>query len=262
MIPTLTLPAARLLQLEAQGLLNPPDHPAAPADVLAAVRRMASLQIDTIHIVARSPYLVLFSRLGDYQPAWLDQHLAQGALFEHWGHAACFLPVEDYPYFRRFMLDGMRKFFSDSFVEENRAVLDAVLAHVRANGPMRSADFESEKKPGGWWNWKIEKLALEYWFLRGDLMIARRDKFQRVYDLRERVLPEWDNSRAPSLAETLRALVRRTVQVLGIARPAWVWDYYRLSKRAVQQALAELVAEGELCEVQVEGWEGPALVAP
>jgi hypothetical protein len=158
------------------------------------------------------------------------------------------------------MLDKVRDYYSASFVEKNQAVMDAVLAQVRANGPLRSADFAGVKSPGGWWNWKIEKDALEYWFGQGELMVARRDKFQRVYDLRERVLPSWDDARAPTLAETYRALVRRSVQALGIARPAWVWDYFRLSKRVVQNELAGLVAEGELCEVAVEGWPEPALV--
>ena len=84
------------------------ERPAEKPDVLAAIRRMGVLQIDTINVVARSPYLVLWSRLGDYTPAWLDELLAEGALFEYWAHAMCFLPIEDYPLFRRFMLDGAK----------------------------------------------------------------------------------------------------------------------------------------------------------
>ena len=79
--------------------------PAEKSDVLQAIRRMGVLQIDTIHVIARSPYLVLWSRLGDYRPEWLDELLAEGALFEYWSHAMCFLPIEDYPLYRRRMLD-------------------------------------------------------------------------------------------------------------------------------------------------------------
>src|SRR5512144_2815742 len=100
----LTLPAARALMLAAQGLLEPPRSPATKADVLAAIRRMGALQIDTIHVVARAPYLVLWSRLGDYDPAWLDELLAEGKLFEYWAHEASFLPIEQYPLWRRRML--------------------------------------------------------------------------------------------------------------------------------------------------------------
>ena len=78
---TLTRTDARNLLLAVQGLLVPPPAPAAKPDVLAAIRRMGVLQIDTIHVVARSPYLTLFSRLGEYDPAWLDEHLAEGRLF-------------------------------------------------------------------------------------------------------------------------------------------------------------------------------------
>lgn len=258
----LTLPAAQLLSVEAQGLRQPLSRPAVKEDVLATIRRLGLLQIDTINIVARAPYLALFSRLGDYQPAWLDELLAEGRIFEYWAHAACFLPIEDYPYHRRIMLEGQRMYYRDGWYEQNRPAVDGVLAHVRANGAVRSADFEGEKRAGGWWNWKIEKNALEYWFSTGDLMVRRRENFQRVYDLRERVLPGWDDTRAPSPEEVYRKLVERTVHALGIARPAWVWDYFRLNKVKVAAAIKELAREGRLREVAVEGWEEPALLHP
>src|SRR6476646_8787436 len=101
----LSLAAVRALHLAAQGLAQPPAAAARKEDVLAAIRRMAGLQIDTISVVARSPYLVLWSRLGAYEPRWLDELLAEGALFEYWAHAACFLPIEDDAFYRREMLD-------------------------------------------------------------------------------------------------------------------------------------------------------------
>ena len=102
----LSLAGARALHLAAQGLHAPLEAPARKEDVLAAIRRMAGLQIDSISVVARSPYLVLWSRLGAYEPRWLDELLAEGAIFEYWAHAACFLPIEDYGLYRRGMLDG------------------------------------------------------------------------------------------------------------------------------------------------------------
>ena len=101
---SLTLPQARALMLAAQGLLQPPAITASKDDVLACIRQMGALQIDTIHVVARSPYLVLWSRLGAYTPAWLDEHLAEGRLFEYWAHAACFLPSEDFGLHRQMYL--------------------------------------------------------------------------------------------------------------------------------------------------------------
>src|SRR3982750_3126260 len=83
---------ARLLHLHAQGLLARPRRRAKKADVLAAIERMRVLQIDTISVVARSPYFVLFSRLGAYRAPWLDALLDQGPVFECWGHEAGFAP--------------------------------------------------------------------------------------------------------------------------------------------------------------------------
>ncbi|MCW5852940.1 MAG: YcaQ family DNA glycosylase, partial [Anaerolineae bacterium] len=219
----LSLTAARYTMLAATGLSQPPQHPATKEDVLATIRRMGALQIDTIHVVARSPYLVLWSRLGDYRPAWLDEWLAEGALFEYWAHAACFLPIEDWPLYRRLMLDGVKGWDkARAWLDENRAVAEEVLAHIRANGHARSSAFDKpENHAGGWWNWKPAKIALEAYFNTGDVMIARRHNFQRVYDLRERILPDWDDALAPPLAEVERALALKAVRALGIATARW-----------------------------------------
>src|SRR5262245_18399268 len=108
MTDKLSLPMARNLMLAAMGLGKPPGRPAAKADVLEAIRRMCLLQIDSIQVVARSPYLVLWSRLGSYQTEWLDELLAEGALLAYWAHAMCFIPIEDYALYRRRMLDAIQ----------------------------------------------------------------------------------------------------------------------------------------------------------
>jgi uncharacterized protein len=258
-LPTLTIEQVRLVHLATQGLLNPPVTSATKVDVLNAIRRMGALQIDTISVVARSPYFVLFSRLGEYDPKWLDELLVEKALFEHWAHAACFIPMEDFPFFRRLILEGHRTSYFGEWAEQNRTTLDHVLEVVRQEGAKRSADFESEKSPGGWWNWKIEKAALEYWLSRGELMVSRRDKFQRVYDLTTRVLPDWSDAEVPPHDEVNRKLILNTVHALGIARPLWIADYYRLKKKVVPPYVEELKIKGQLQEVAVEGWPEPAL---
>src|SRR5688572_10543926 len=105
---SLTLKAAKRLHVAALGLDRRLRRRARKTDVLEAIRRMGALQIDTISVVARSPYFVLFSRLGDYRPEWLDELLAEGAFFEYWAHEACFLPIEHYPLFRHRMLNPER----------------------------------------------------------------------------------------------------------------------------------------------------------
>ena len=255
----------RALMLAAQGLLAPPAAPATKADVLAAIRRMGALQIDTIHVVARSPYLVLWSRLGAYQPRWLDELLAEGAIFEYWSHEACFLPIEDYPLYRRLMLEGLGRpsWNVHRWLDAHRADVDRVMAVIRANGAVRSADFErTDGQRGAWWNWKIEKEVLEALYTAGDLMIARRENFQRVYDLRERVLPTWDDSQTPSLEETRRALALKTVRALGVTPPRWLADYFRARRQNSARLLEQLASEGEVVPVTVESWSEPGYIHP
>jgi uncharacterized protein YcaQ len=203
----LTTGAARALHLAAQGMLQARRARAGKDDVLAAIRRMGVLQIDTISVVARSPYLVLWSRLGDYDPCWLDALLEEGKLFEYWAHEACFIPIEDYGLYRHRMLDpgALGWKYAAGFLREHPDVVARVLEHIRAHGPVRSADFErTDGQPGGWWAWKPEKRSLEVLFTAGVLMIARRQQFHRIYDLAERVLPGWDDSRMPSMDDTRR----------------------------------------------------------
>ena len=251
--------------LAAQGLLRRPRRRATKADVLGAIRRMGALQIDTIHVVARSPYLVLWSRLGDYEPRWLDELLAEGQLFEYWAHEACFLPIEDYPLYRHRMLDAdsMGWKYSREWITSHRREVDRLLSLIRSRGPVRSSDFtRDDGKKGGWWEWKPEKRALEMLFTAGELMIARRHNFQRVYDLRQRVLPSWDDSRLPPKDETARELVFKTVRALGLTTARWVSDYFRTGKQSTTALTEKLSAAGELLPVRVDGWKETAYFHP
>jgi len=262
----LTIQQARALQLAAQGLLRPPPRSARKDDVLQAIRRMGALQIDTISVVARSPYFVLWSRLGGYRPEWLDQLLAEGRLFEYWSHAACFLPVEDYPLYRRAMLDRVHPWWKriDDWLREHRRDVDAVLERIGREGARKASDFEPppDWKSGVWWTWKPQKLALEFLHTAGELMIARRDGFQRVYDLRERILPDWDDAELPTREEAEQAFVLATVRALGVAKPEWVPDYVRMKKRAAADAITQLLRERKLLRASVNGMAEDVLVHP
>jgi len=251
--------------LEAQRLESLPDS-ATKEDVLGAVRRMGVLQIDSISVIARSPYLVLWSRLGFYEPRWLDELLAEGALFEHWSHAACFIPIEDYGIYRRFMLDGHEK--TRAWISEHPEEIQRVMERVRERGSVRSVEFErTDGKAGGWWEWKPEKWALEYLFAAGELMITRRDpNFHRVYDLRERVLehalPNWTDALAPTPEEVRRTFALEAVRALGIVVARWVPDYFRTPKKGVAALLDELAEEGEILRARINGLDEPAYVHP
>ena len=259
----LSIGAARALHLAAQDLASPRRRRATQMDVLAAIRRMRMLQIDTISVVARSPYFVLWSRLGDYDPAWLDALLADGHLFEYWAHEACFVPIEDYGLFRHRMLDpeAMGWKYSARWMHEHADEVAQLLAHIRANGPVRASDFErTDGKAGGWWAWKPEKRSLEVLFTAGALMIARRHNFQRVYDLAERVHPAWHDRLLPTREAVGREFVLRTVAALGLARAAWIPDYHRTRGPHVDPA--RLAAEGALIAARVDGWHDPVYIHP
>ncbi|MEO8612602.1 MAG: crosslink repair DNA glycosylase YcaQ family protein [Chloroflexota bacterium] len=257
---TLSQDAVRGLMIAAQGLQQTPQKTPTKKDVRAIIRQMHILQIDTINVIARSPYLVLWSRLGDYDPRWLEDLLAEGALFEFWSHAACFLPIEDYPLYRPGPWMGGR---ARKWLDEHAAIADMVLNHIRTNGETRSSDFErSDGQKGSWWNWKEEKVALEYLFYAGDLMIRKRHNFQRIYDLRERVLPDHDKLPDITLAEAHDQFILNTLQALGVTKPEWIADYFRLSKADTTAALKRLEKRDAVMTVEVEGWKTPGYIHP
>ncbi|MGN5098915.1 winged helix-turn-helix domain-containing protein [Aeromonas veronii] len=263
-ITHLSLQDARHLQLAAQGLLAPRRSKATPADLLATIRRMALLQIDTISVVARSPYLVLFSRLGQYEPRWLEQLLADGEIFEYWAHEACFVPREDYRLLRHRMLDpaAMGWKFSANWLAAHQQEIGQLIERIRQHGPVRAADFErTTGKGNGWWDWKPEKRHLEVLFTSGQLMVRERRNFQRVYDLAERVIPEWSDQRdLPSVEQAQRDMVRASCRALGLVKTGWVADYYRLRRGKYDALLHQLADEGELLPIRVEGGQHGAFV--
>jgi uncharacterized protein len=262
----LSLAQARRLHLAAQGLLRPTARRARPADVLAAIERMRLLQIDSIHVVARSPYLVLHARLGDYREVWLDEALAGGRIAECWAHEACFVPAADLPLHRAWRERGghWAHRHAERMQREHRVQMGELLERVRLQGAVRAADFpRADRGVSGWWEWKPEKRWLEAWFALGELMVPRRERFQRVYDLAERVLAGLDPPFEPSLLD--RAGLRRrfildSVRALGITQARWIADYYRLKPAVDATELAPLVAAGELLVVPVQGWAAPGYV--
>lgn len=262
-VPTISIQTARRLACFAQGLLRPPSKPATIADVKDTIANLGMLQIDTINVVARAPFFSLFSRLGEYEITWVNQLLEDRQIFEYWAHAACFLPVEDYALHRRLMLERFRHPYYFRWYENHKAEVDAILDHIRVNGAVKSADFErKDGRKGSWWDWKIEKDALEFWLVQGDVMITRRENFQRVYDLRERVLPDWDDRLAADLNTVFERLVEKSIGALGFAIESWVWDYFRLPKKIIAPTLASLQEKERLVPIQVAGWSENAWVLP
>lgn len=265
----LTLQQARQLQLAAQGLLQPSPKAATRAALRACIERMGLLQIDTIHVVARSPYLVLYSRLGDYPQSWLEDALAKGEVFETWAHEACFAPTADLLAHRTFNKEARKHWGlvnAQKSHARQRAELDSLLNHIRTLGPVKSSDFERPEGNGSspWWGWKDEKRWLEALFASGELMVARRERFQRVYDLAERVAPQLLDTThlngAASLPQVQQGFIEKSVAALGLTQARWIHDYYRSKPRFKDTDLDALVEQGILLRVGVEDWDAPAYV--
>ena len=253
----ITQKQARNMQILSLGLGNRVHQANSKSDLLQVIKQMGILQIDTIHIVARSHYLVLWSRVGNYPQNWLDTLLEEKMVFEYWSHAACLIPVEDLPLYR-WKMDKWKKNWNnpETWLGKNAAFSRNLLEYINKNGAVKSADFKrSDGVRGTWWDWKAEKIALDQLLFTGELMIARREKFQRVYDLSERVHPEGSNKTDYNIDHVRELLTARTVKSLGIALPNWIPDYYRLPKSGLATIVDKLIGEGILIPVRISGFD-------
>ncbi len=262
LMKTLSQDAVRGLMIAAQGLQNDPQPPATKVDVLAMIRLMHMLQIDSISVVARAHYFVLWSRLGDYDPQWLDDLLEEATLFEHYANANCFVPIEDFPLY----LVGSRIFdWRDprTWLDEHAALAGRVLSHIRANGQTRHTDFKrTDGQKTTWTNPKEEQIALDYLCYVGELMVRKRDNLQRVYDLTERIYPEAETLLEVSRAEAHDEFVLNSIQALGVAKAEWIPSYYRLKKGDASAALKRLEKQDRVMTIEVEGWDKPGYFHP
>ncbi len=259
---SLSLPEARRIALSAQGLAKPRPAQAGTRQLAAALSRMATLQIDSVNVFARSHYMPLFSRVGAYDPAALDRLLfaRRAPYVEYWAHVAAFIPATDWGLFR-FRMDEMRAKYGsaqDGWFGQHRETVDWVRAELAARGPLRPAQIEHDARRGArgpWWDWDVVKRALEYLWLFGEVAIAGRRGFERRYGLAEHVLPADALNIRVERADAIRELVRRAARAYGVATAADLADYWRLTDRkAVMAAIGELTDSGELHPVTVDGW--------
>jgi len=254
------LSSLRTLALHTQGLTTPNGRGDSPSlnELIQTVERLGCVQIDTLQMVKRSQYLVLWSRLGCYDPLDFDRLLCDPLhryIFEGWQHAACLISLKDYRYqipYQRLLKQQPSSRSVEWLAEPGTAeLIQSVQERIRYGGAARTSDFEYHgPRRGSWWDWKPAKNALEHLYAWGDLMIAGRVNFQRVYDLTERVLPEWVDTRAPTIEERDRYWVESGLRTLGVCTPAQAGDYtYR--KRTIAYPIVEsLLAEGILHTIQ------------
>jgi uncharacterized protein len=222
---------------------------------LAAIRRLGSVQIDTISVVERAHGHVIRSRNAEYRADHIPALEAEPRrVIEYWSHAAAYLPYEDY----RFCIPRMERIRADGheWYRTDRAVARRVLDRVRGEGPLRAQDFEGRKKgSAGWWDWKPEKRALEYLFHAGQLVSVGRRAFQKVYDLPERALGSGASPRRPSLAEHASYYVDIAAASLGVFARSDVGYMRKDGVEGIDDEIRSRIEDGRLVELEIAGLE-------
>jgi len=271
---SLSVSEARRIAIKAQGLHWPPS--ASKCSVTArkissVVQQLGIVQIDSVNVLARAHLLTLYARLGAYDPKILHRAAYDGCrrqLFEYWGHEASLLPVETYPLWQWRMEDarvgsgiygGLVR-----FRKENAKFVDAVLAEIEKHGPLSAGELtDGGRSKGSWWGWSQGKRAIEWLFWAGLVSThTRRNTFERVYDLTERVLPDAVvQLPIPNREEAQRELLRRALAASGVATEKDLRDYLRFPVADAHARLAELVESGDAVPVSVEDWSA-AYMAP
>jgi uncharacterized protein len=255
----ITADEARRMQLRAQGLLGTDGR---RGGVPRMLERLGAVQLDTISVLARSHELVPYARLGPIGRDSVESAYWSGdTSFEYWAHAACVLPIGEWPHFefrrRAFRARGQR------WHRVPERVCGEVLARLRADGPLTTGDLgggRTRPGPGGgeWWDWSEVKIAVEWLLDIGEVVCVRRVGWRRVYDLPERVVPAGLLARTASDEECLTRLVGRAGAALGVATRADLADYYRIRGDQVDA----VVGATALVPVTVPGWKGDAWADP
>ncbi len=280
MTPDLSATEARRIILAAQGFCDAlPKGGVTKRHLHRVIGRTGVLQIDSVNIVSRPQYVVPYSRLGPYDRGLLETIAYRDrAWFEYWAHEASLVPVERYELFRPRMehaRNGIHAQHHNSptwnswltkYLKENRPFLDAVMREVDQRGPLAAGDLTDggKSRSGVMWGWSRGKLAIETLFRTGEVAALRKlPSFQRVYDLPERVIPT-DVLSAPTLDHEAaeRELVILAVRSLGVGTARDVADYYRTKPADAKRRAEELVGDGTLRRVAVEGWKDAAYVLP
>jgi uncharacterized protein YcaQ len=249
---------ARRIALRAQGFLGAPDR---RAGVRGVLRHLGAVQLDTISVLARSHELIPYARLGavertKVESAYWSPDTEPAHAFEYWSHAACILPVEEWPHFafRRRAYRARPQWHH----ELTDGAYDRVLKQLRAEGPLTATELGGAKNGGEWWDWSESKVAVERALMYGDVVCTRRRGWKRVYDLAERAIPDALQHDDLSDTECVRRLVALAGQSLGIGTREDISDYHRLKNAQVD----EVIADSGLVPVEVEGWGRPAWADP
>jgi uncharacterized protein len=267
----LTAAQARRVAVAAQGFHEPkPRGAVTRAHLRRLISRIQVLQLDSVSVAVRAHYAPVFSRLGPYdrdvvdRAAWSHSARSPRLLVEYWAHEAALMAVDDWPLLRWRMREYTHGRWGKEIVKKNAKLADDIVAAVGELGPSTSGQIEAhlESEPRGrkgpWWDRSDTKWVAEALFAAGVLTTATRVGFARHYDLTENVLPPEVLAREVDDDEAVRELTLRAATALGIGTEPDIRDYFRLAAGQIKPALAKLVADGELEQVEVDGWKAPA----
>ncbi len=262
----LSLDQARRVALAAQGFADP--RPTGRVDrrhLRRVLDRIGLIQIDSVNVLVRSQELPLFARLGPHPRTLIQDATAAGELFEYWVHEACHVPTEHH-HLHRWQMATEHKWSRFWDLQERRpGYIDHVLDRIAVDGPLASGDLsERVGKKGQWWDWDDAKVALEHLFWKGDITATRRPSdFARMYDLTERVIPAEVLARPTATErEARKEMLLLAARHHGVGTMTDLTDYHRQKNEPCKPLLQELVDEGRLLPVQVEGWAKPAFLHP
>lgn len=264
-IPRLSIGRARRLALAAQGFADRP--PTAAPDVRhfrRVLSRVGIVQLDSVNVIARAHYLPFFSRLGPYDRDALDRWLwRSGEVFEYWVHEASLTAIDRWPLLAHRMRLRHPWQSIERIIGEDPEFVDKVFDEVRTAGPLRVGELsDGGARTGPWWGYGPGKLALEWLFARGEIAIADRPNFARLYDLTERVIPLSVRQVEVEPVSGRRSLLRDAVRHHGVGTAADIADYHRIKVTTARPLLEDLAASGEIVEVDVDGWKGPVYMDP
>jgi uncharacterized protein YcaQ len=251
--------------MNAQGLLDDPSRRATSSTLRKLIEQMGFIQLDSINVVERAHHLTIASRLDNYQHQHFSHLLEQDrSLFEHWTHDASAIPTKWFAHWKpRFARERDRILAKPWWVQRMSEEPDKIIKHVRERiireGPLRSKDFEHKQQgaSSAWWGWKPQKAALEFLWSTGELMVARREKFQKVYDLTERVFPEHTDTLQPTEREHVDWACSTALERLVIATAKEIADFWNAIGIALAKAWCEdAVRAGRIVPVLVESFGG------
>ncbi len=242
---------ARKIALRRQGLYRRNSFGKGLDATAKAIEHLAYVQLDTLSVVARAHNHTLWNRLDDFKPDHIDALQQQARIFEYWSHALSILPMKDY----RFALPRMKRIASGEvhWYQKNSRQANHVLKRIREEGALSSKDFDDKASSKTMWARSPSKLALEQLFMEGELMILRRINFHKVYDLRERVLPEGLDLREPGEDEFCEHLINNYLRAHGLGQLKEMYYLRKGMGTAMSRVASEMVEDGRLLPVAVQG---------